>query len=36
MIHGGKNYGTFAVTEFGHGQSRRFLVTTNVPKFSSL
>ncbi len=34
MIHGGENCGTFVVTKLGHGQSRRFLVTTNVPQFS--
>jgi hypothetical protein len=34
MIHGGENCGIFVVTKLGHGQSRRFLVTTNVPQFS--
>ena len=34
MICGGEICGIFVVTNFGHGQSRRFLVTTNVPQFS--
>ncbi len=34
MIHGGENCSTFVVISFGHGQSRRFLVTTNVLQFS--
>jgi hypothetical protein len=34
MIHGGENCGTFVVTNFGHGQSRRFLVTAGHDEYA--